>query len=131
MLFKLQKIPKKTILLPIVISLFVFSSLAQNNGSSPLSSDQEDIACKDIPKALAIYNQDIQLNQHSLKFALSGVHSFLKDVSNKKKIVYSELLKMIKDLEDVRRLAQDNELQLVSRSDNIQYFVEECLKEKE
>ena len=110
------------------MSIFVFSTLAQSNNFFENADSEEDIACKDLPAALNSYNQDIQLNQQSLKFALRRLADFLRGISDEDKVVRSKLLKMIEDLEEAEMLSQENEMSLSSRGYDIEYFLEECLK---
>ena len=130
MLFLFKNIHIKQAFFPLLISMFVFSTLAQSDnffGNEPFE-EEEDIACKDLPTALNRYNQDVQLNQQSLKFALRRLADFLRSISDDNKVVRSKLFKMIEDLEEAEMLSQDNEMSLSSRGHNILYFLEECLK---
>ena len=133
MLFLFKNIHIKQAFFPLLISMFVFSTLAQSdnffgNESFEEEEEEEDIACKDLPTALNRYNQDVQLNQQSLKFALRRLADFLRSISDDNKVVRSKLFKMIEDLEEAEMLSQDNEMSLSSRGHNIFYFLEECLK---
>jgi len=112
------------------ILLFSFSSLSVFSDNSWLEDDTE-ISCEDLPTALKSYNQDIQLERSSVKHTLSQVYKALKTASKGNEFDLNEFVEIIEDLKKMNDLVSDNELIFISRADNIEYFVEDCLKNKE
>lgn len=103
-----------------LLSVFVTPSLSQD-------FEEEDIACQDLPQALNRYNNDIQLERYSVKSTLRSLSSFLESVSQQEALDQRELLNLIKKIENMYSLVQENEMLLSDRADNIEYFLEECL----
>ena len=113
----------------LLVSLFTFSILAQEgDGSANPDSSEITIDCKDLPKAVREYNADIQLNQNALTSALTEVSRSLEKALKNDKLSQSELLKMIKNLKRAKELSRKNEMVLLDRKSDIEYFLEECVK---
>ena len=122
---------KKTLFFPIFLSFFLFSALAQVEGSfydNLLGEGEEEVIdCKDLPMSLNSYNQDVQLMQHSIKSTLLEVSSLLKVMVDGDQLNKDEMLRIINDLYEAQALVQANEFNLSTKGSDISYFLRGCL----
>lgn len=133
MIFQRKKQIKEKPLFFLIFLLVFFSAVqvSANDDQKDFFSDdyeEEDIACENLPTTFQKYNQDIQLQQHSLKFTLRETAKFLKELKGSGEVSTEALSKMINDLEEAQLLSQDNEMVLYSRGSNIAHSLDECLK---
>ena len=127
-MLNLKKYIQKIFFFPFVILFFIASALAQDN-SDPFELDymEEDIACEDLPEVFMNYDEDIQLDRQAVKSTLSQLSSFLQSAPDEEPFAHSELSKMIENIDNMIALINSKDLNLLTKSQDIHFFLIECL----
>ena len=92
--------------------------------------EQEDIACENLPEAFKKYNEDRNLNQAAMERSLSHTIKTLKDISKRNSKSKGNLSELIDKLEEAVILSESNSLTFLNKSDNISYFLKDCISKE-
>ena len=98
----------------------------ENRESANPDSSETTIECQDLPKTLQTYNTNIQSNQSVLTTALTEAFDFLEKslTTRLNQLDFQKMIQNLKEAKDSRK----NEMILLDRKSDIEYFLEECVK---